>query len=64
MRGILNDPTPQPGTVTEVNDTGITVQFAGRLGVLKVPWRMVLSENPVKVGEKVMIMMSLVEVEN
>lgn len=64
MRGILNDPTLQPGTVTEVNDTGITVQFAGRLGVLKVPWRMVLSENPVKVGEKVTIMMSLVEVEN
>lgn len=64
MRGIINNPTLQPGTVTEVNDTGITIQFAGRLGVLKVPWRMVISENPVKVGEKVSIMMSLVEVDN
>jgi len=64
MIGIINEPAPFPGRVEEVNGTGITVQFAGRLGVLKVPWRLVLSENPVKVGEKVMIMMSLVEVEN
>ncbi|MHC1720307.1 MAG: CBO2463/CBO2479 domain-containing protein [Clostridiaceae bacterium] len=64
MRGIVNDPTPHSGTVTEVNDTGITLQLAGRMGVIKVPWRMVISEKSVKVGDKVSFMMSLLEIEN
>lgn len=64
MTSIINEPAPYPGEVVEVTGGGITVQLSGRLGVIKVPWRMVVSDNPVKQGDKVRIMMSLIEVEN
>lgn len=64
MTQFVNEPTYHPGTVKEVNGTGVTIQLAGRLGVLKLPWRMILAENKVELDQRVFINMSLVEVEN
>ena len=59
---LVNEAVPYAGKVTAKTDTGITVQIDGRLGVMTVPWRMVLSDNPVKVGDKVCFSISLLEV--
>ncbi|MGI6308828.1 MAG: CBO2463/CBO2479 domain-containing protein [Dethiobacteria bacterium] len=64
MTAIMNEPVPYTGVVAEVTGGGITVRLTGRLGCIRVPWRMVISDNPVKKGEKVHILMSLIEVEN
>ena len=64
MSFIRNEAVPYKGTVKSTTDTGITVQINGRLGLLEVPWRMVLSENKVEVGQTVFFTLSLLEVQN
>lgn len=49
------------GIVTEVHDGGIIIDLKGRLGQLKVPMRMVISDYPVEVGQIVAWNMSFVE---
>ncbi|MDR2892467.1 MAG: hypothetical protein LBV80_05215 [Deltaproteobacteria bacterium] len=61
---INNEAVPYKGTVTAMTDTGITVQISGRLGILTIPWRMVLSNNKVEVGQTVYFSLSLLEVMN
>ena len=58
---VENDAVPYLGTIKEVNDTGIVVQIQGRLGVLSLPWRQVLSDNTPKPGDRVKFKMSLIE---
>lgn len=49
------------GIITEVHDVGISIDLKGRLGVLKVPMRMVISDYPLKVGQTVAWQMSFIE---
>lgn len=49
------------GIITEVHDVGIAVDLKGRLGELKVPMRMVISDYPLKVGQTVAWQMSFIE---
>ena len=51
------------GVITEVHDGGICVDIKGRLGELKVPMRMVISDYPLQVGQTVAWNMSFIEQE-
>lgn len=50
------------GRVIEVNDMGVKVEFLGRMGVLQVPLRMVVTDKPIEVNDEVEIYMSYVQV--
>ncbi|MDR1017463.1 MAG: hypothetical protein LBM02_02045 [Lachnospiraceae bacterium] len=56
-----NEPRTYTGTITEVNDTGVVIQLTGRLGVLKLPWREIITSHRPDVGEKVIFKMNYVE---
>lgn len=49
------------GVITEVHDVGIVVDIKGRLGELKVPMRMIISDYPLEVGQTVAWNMSFIE---
>lgn len=51
------------GVIVEVHDGAIAVDLKGRLGFLKVPLRMVISDYPLKVGQTVAWNMSFIEQE-
>lgn len=50
------------GIVVEVHDGSISVDLKGRLGFIKVPMRMVISDYPIRVGQEVALNMSFIEV--
>ncbi|MBP1743484.1 MAG: hypothetical protein H6Q58_462 [Firmicutes bacterium] len=50
------------GVIVELHDGCVAVDFKGRLGYLKVPMRMLISDYPLKVGQEVGLRMSFVEV--
>jgi len=50
------------GVIVEVHDGSVAVDFKGRLGYLKIPMRMLITDYPVKVGLEVGLRMSFVEV--
>jgi hypothetical protein len=50
------------GVIVEVHDGCVAIDFKGRLGYLKVPMRMLISDYPLKVGQEVGLKMSFVEV--
>lgn len=52
------------GIVTRVTDGGIEFDFKGRLGAMKVPMRMIISDYPIKVGQTVGFKMSFPEIES
>ncbi len=56
-----NTAVPYLGTIKETNDTGVVIQIQGRLGVMSLPWRQVLSDGIPKVGDRVKFTMSLIE---
>lgn len=49
------------GVIVEVHDGVVAVDLKGRLGYLKVPVRMFISDYPIKVGQEVAWNMSFVE---
>ena len=49
------------GIITEVHDGGIAANLNGRLGSLRVPMRMVISDNKLKIGQKIGFNMSFIE---
>lgn len=51
------------GIVVEVDDCSVSVDLKGRLGFLKVPKRMVISDYPIKVGQEVALKMSFIEIK-
>jgi len=61
---INNAAVPYCGKITEVNDTEVTIRIAGRMGILKLPLRAVISRNHPQVGEEVRFLMSLIEMKN
>lgn len=50
------------GIIVEVNDASVTIDLKGRLGELKVPLRMVISEWDLEVGQEVGFLMTYPEV--
>ncbi|MBR0374218.1 MAG: hypothetical protein IJH91_06805 [Mogibacterium sp.] len=49
------------GVIVEVHDGSIAVDLKGRLGYLRVPLRMVISDYDLKVGQTVSWKMSFIE---
>jgi hypothetical protein len=41
------------GTITAVNDTAVTVNVSGRLGVISVPLRWVFTDSRLEIGQTV-----------
>lgn len=50
------------GVITDVQDGAVEIDFKGRLGHIKVPLRMLISDYPLKVGQEVGLNMSFLEV--
>lgn len=49
------------GVIVEVHDGSVAIDLKGRLGYLKVPMRMMITDYPLKVGQEVAWNMSFVE---
>ena len=49
------------GVIVEGHDGAVGIDLKGRLGFLKVPMRMFISDYPIKVGQEVAWNMSFVE---
>ncbi len=52
------------GVIVEMNDGSVAIDLKGRLGYLKVPMRMLISNYELKLGQEVGFMMSYPEVLN
>jgi len=52
------------GIVVEIKDGAVAIDLKGRLGYLKVPMRMLVSNYELKLGQEVGFMMSFPEVLN
>lgn len=50
------------GIIVEIHDGCIAVDLKGRLGYLKVPMRMLITDYPLKIGQEVGFKMSFIEV--
>jgi hypothetical protein len=49
------------GTLKEVHEGGVVVDIDDRMGRIMVPMRMVISDEPLRVGQKVALNMSYIE---
>lgn len=49
------------GIITEVHDGAVAIDLKGRLGSLRIPMRMLISEYPLQVGQEVAWNMSFIE---
>ena len=49
------------GVIVEVHDGCVGIDLKGRLGFLKVPMRMMITDYPLKVGQEVAWTMSFIE---
>lgn len=50
------------GDIVEITDGGVLIEFRGRLGSLKIPKRMLISQNDLQIGDKVGFMMTYPQV--
>lgn len=50
------------GIIVEIHDGCVAVDLKGRLGYLKIPMRMLITDYPLKVGQEVGFKMSFIEV--
>ncbi|MEY8353578.1 CBO2463/CBO2479 domain-containing protein [Lachnospiraceae bacterium 54-53] len=61
MRYELN-PVLMKGKIVMVNDTAVKVDIQGRLGVITVPRRWILTEKPLEPGQKTEFYFSYMQV--
>lgn len=52
------------GIIIEFDDCSVSIDFKGRIGFLKVPRRMVITDYELKVGQEVDLNMSYIEVKS
>jgi len=52
------------GVIVEVHDGGVAIDFKGRLGHLRIPKRMIISDYDLEVGQEVAWNMSFIEQES
>ena len=50
------------GVIVEVHDGAVSIDLKGRLGFMKIPMRMLITDYPLKVGQEVGFRMSFIEV--
>ncbi|SKB69459.1 hypothetical protein SAMN02745120_2724 [Acetoanaerobium noterae] len=50
------------GIIVDFDDCSVSIDFKGRLGFLKVPKRMLITDYPLEIGLEVAMNMSFVEV--
>lgn len=50
------------GIIVEISDGAVGIDFKGRMGFLKIPKRMLITDYPLELGQEVGINMSYVEV--
>ncbi len=50
------------GIIVDFDDCSVSVDFKGRLGFLKIPRRMLITDYPVEIGLEVAMNMSFIEV--
>ncbi|MDT2759225.1 CBO2463/CBO2479 domain-containing protein [Enterococcus xiangfangensis] len=50
------------GILVEIHDASVTIDIKGRLGQLKIPRRMIISEYDLEIGQEVGFLMSYPEV--
>ena len=50
------------GIIVDFDDCSVSIDFKGRLGFLKVPKRMLITDYPLEIGVEVAMNMSFVEV--
>jgi hypothetical protein len=50
------------GVIVEVYDGAVSIDLKGRLGFMKIPMRMLITDYPLKVGQEVGFRMSFIEV--
>lgn len=50
------------GIIVEINDCAVNIDFKGRMGNLKIPMRMLITDYPLEIGQEVGLNMSYVEV--
>lgn len=50
------------GIIVDFDDCSVSIDFKGRLGFLKVPKRMLITDYPIEVGLEVAMNMSFIEV--
>ena len=50
------------GIIVDFDDCSVSIDFKGRLGFLKVPKRMIITDYPLEIGLEVAMNMSFVEV--
>ena len=50
------------GVIVEVHDGSVSMDLKGRLGFMKIPMRMLITDYPLKVGQEVGFKMSFIEV--
>ncbi len=52
------------GIIVEFDDCSVSIDFKGRIGFLKVPKRMIITDYELKVGQEVGLNMSYIEVKS
>jgi hypothetical protein len=50
------------GIITEIHDGSVSIDFKGRLGNMKIPMRMLISDYELKAGQEIGMNMSFPEV--
>lgn len=50
------------GIICELHDGAVSIDLKGRLGFLKIPMRMLITEYPLKLGQEIGFRMSFLEV--
>jgi len=50
------------GVIVEVHEGCVAIDFKGRLGHLRIPMRMLITDFPIKVGQEIGLKMSFIEV--
>lgn len=50
------------GIIVEISDGSVGIDFKGRMGFLKIPMRMLITDYPLELGQEVALNMSYIEV--
>ncbi|WP_353948426.1 CBO2463/CBO2479 domain-containing protein [Sporolactobacillus sp. Y61] len=55
-------PTLLPGKIIEVTDLGVKVTLKGRMGIIQVPMRCVITDKQLQVGQTIQVYLSYIQV--
>ncbi|GGL56695.1 CBO2463/CBO2479 domain-containing protein [Sporolactobacillus putidus] len=51
-----------PGKILEVTDLGVKVTLKGRMGIIQVPLRSVITDKSLQVGQEIRVYLSYIQV--